>query len=81
MVDFYCPAAQLVIEVDGEVHGEREQVLHDVDRQQTLESLGLIVLRFRNDDVLHKLPSVLTAIRYAIHAAPNNGAANIRAGT
>jgi len=45
-VDFYCPAAWLVMEVDGPVHQYTDD--EDMIRQDYLESLGLKVIRFTN---------------------------------
>jgi very-short-patch-repair endonuclease len=64
IVDFYCDAAKLVIEVDGPIHlGQQER---DADRQAYLEMLGLTVLRFTNDDVLRRLPKCLEASRLLV---------------
>ena len=60
MVDFYCPLAKLVIELDGESHvgrGERDEL-----RTRQLELKGLKVIRVMNDDVLHTLDDVLEYI-------------------
>jgi very-short-patch-repair endonuclease len=59
IVDFYCAEACLVIEIDGPAHAEPNA---DADRQHTLESLGLRVLRFSNDDVLSDPDAVLARI-------------------
>jgi len=66
IVDFYCAAAQLVIEVDGSIHDEPEQQEYDVLRQAALESLGLRVLRFRNEEVLENTTHVLEIIRTSL---------------
>ena len=60
IVDFYIHAAQLVIEVDGDIHDL--QVDEDHRRDESLRAEGLHVLRVRNDDVLHRLPGVLALI-------------------
>lgn len=63
IVDFYCPAARLVVEVDGPVHqGTKE---YDASRDDALRSLGLRVVRFTNDQVVRDLGSVLDAITTA----------------
>ncbi|MGV3724757.1 MAG: endonuclease domain-containing protein [Actinomycetota bacterium] len=59
VLDFFCDAARLVIELDGGIHLESEQRLRDVERQLVLETLGLTVLRFRNEEVLHNVDGVL----------------------
>jgi very-short-patch-repair endonuclease len=60
IVDFYCAEAQLVVEVDGPIHDYTPE--EDAIRQEFLESLGLRVIRFTNDDVLHHLDAVTEAI-------------------
>jgi len=62
IVDFYCPAAQLVIEIDGGQHYEKAGMIQDELRDGYLESLGLDVLRFSNLDVLGNMEGVLAAI-------------------
>jgi very-short-patch-repair endonuclease len=52
IVDFYCPARRLAIEVDGSIHDETEVWTHDAMRQNTLEELGITVIRLSNEDVL-----------------------------
>jgi very-short-patch-repair endonuclease len=60
IVDFLCRERSLVIELDGDSHNDR--AANDQRRQQFLESLGLMVLRIANDDVLCNLEGVLFAI-------------------
>ena len=62
IVDFYCPAAKLVIELDGSQHYENEHQAKDQSRDTTLAGLGLLVLRFDNRQVLLETNTVLTAI-------------------
>jgi very-short-patch-repair endonuclease len=54
IVDFYCASAKLVIELDGEVHDTIEAQAYDALRTETLESRGLLMLRFCNDLTLEK---------------------------
>ena len=60
IVDFYSVRAQLVIEVDGSSHDGR--VEEDTARQTDLEALGLIVLRFTNEQVLNDPLEVVNRI-------------------
>ncbi len=60
VVDFYCPGAKLVVEVDGESHTGRAQ--QDAKRSAYLEGRGLTVLRLANDDVMGDLEAVAKAI-------------------
>lgn len=60
IVDFYCAAAGLVVEVDGEQHAE--QLEYDERRTAFLSSKGLRVLRFWNRDVLTNRDGVCLTI-------------------
>ncbi len=62
IVDFYCPAAKLVIELDGSQHQEKEHRLKDQMRDNALQQLGLYVLRFDNRQILLETDAVLTVI-------------------
>jgi very-short-patch-repair endonuclease len=63
VADFACVSLKLVIEVDGGVHGDDEQVLRDITRTEVIESLGWRVVRFTNGQVLQEIDGVLAAIR------------------
>ncbi len=71
VVDFYCPAAKLVVEVDGESHVG--QAADDESRERFLARQGLRVVRFTNDDVLNDMDAVLEAI---LEAAGQNAKLN-----
>jgi very-short-patch-repair endonuclease len=64
VLDFYCPAAKLVVEVDGDVHDLQEE--RDAERTRVLRAAGYRVIRFRNEEVLNHLESVVGRIRAAI---------------
>jgi very-short-patch-repair endonuclease len=49
ILDFYCFEATLVIEVDGGIHLNQKE--YDEERTRYLESSGLTVLRFRNQEI------------------------------
>ena len=66
IVDFYCHAASLVVEVDGPVH--LHQMHQDEERSQAMRELGLRVMHFRNEEVLQDLPRVISAIRELLPA-------------
>jgi len=57
-VDFYCPAARLVLEVDGGRHYESEAGGRDRD----LSGLGFTVLRFSAREVFENLEGVMARI-------------------
>jgi very-short-patch-repair endonuclease len=52
IVDFYCPALKLVIEIDGEQHYTEEGKAYDEERRKILERYGLREIRFRNKEVM-----------------------------
>ena len=66
IVDFYAPAAQLVVEVDGGQHFEDGGMQSDAERDCYLSSLGLSILRFSNLDVLQQLDAVVDEIAHAV---------------
>jgi very-short-patch-repair endonuclease len=61
VVDFYCHAAKLVVELDGKQHEWFSD--YDVGRSEVLERLGVRVMRFTNEEVCNDLDSVLMRIR------------------
>ena len=70
IVDFYCHAAKLVIEVDGSIHDTVDQREYDIYRTEQLQLLGLHVLRFDNAEVYHCVDEVLETIRAWLPSAP-----------
>lgn len=66
IVDFYCPAAKLVIELDGSQHLEAGHQTKDQDRDAALSALGLRILRFDNRQVLLEMEAVLAVIDEAV---------------
>ena len=62
IVDFYCPKAKLVIELDGSQHFEETQLAADAERDAALTGLGLRVLRFDNRQVLTETEGVMAVI-------------------
>lgn len=63
IADFYCHPARLVIEVDGRYHIKKSQKEYDRSRDETMNQLGIKVLRFSNKMVLDNLENVLEEIR------------------
>ncbi len=51
IVDFYCAAAKIVIELDGAQHYEEDAEKYDAERDAFLRSQGLNVLRYTNIEV------------------------------
>ncbi len=63
VVDFYCPEEKLVVELDGDVHFNEEAIEYDKERTEYIESLGLRVIRFENNEVLKNTEFVLNKIK------------------
>lgn len=62
IVDFYCPKAKLVIEVDGGQHHTDKGIEKDIVRNRYLEKSGLRVLRFSDTEVLKDIEAVVESI-------------------
>ena len=59
VIDFYCPALKLAVEIDGDSHFVAEAIENDQRRQGFIESFGIRFLRFTNDEVNKELEAVL----------------------
>jgi len=70
VLDFYCAARKLAIEVDGGIHDTAPQAERDAERTRVLAGLGIRVLRIRNDEVFTDIASVLHRIALAAQAPP-----------
>lgn len=62
IVDFYCPKANLVIELDGGQHYSDEGLQKDQTRDAYLASTGLRVIRFSDREVFKDLQEVLERV-------------------
>ena len=67
IVDFYCPAARLVVELDGSQHHEPEHAARDRERDAQLGALGLAVLRFE----MHRLVDHRQGVVFPFMGAEN----------
>ena len=65
-IDFYTDKIKLGIEIDGKYHETRELKFYDEDRDEIPESYDLVILRFKNDQVINSIQSVLDEIRKTI---------------
>src|SRR4030095_15394986 len=63
IVDYYCPESNLVIEIDGDVHANPNQIKRDRLRAEYLRGRGLQVIRYTNEEVLKNLEGVLEDLR------------------
>jgi very-short-patch-repair endonuclease len=66
VADFYCHERKLIVELDGGIHSDPGQQVHDQNRDAFLLSLGLRVLRIPNEELLHTPEKVLDKVRKAL---------------
>jgi very-short-patch-repair endonuclease len=64
ILDFYCHEKKLAIELDGELHKQRET--EDFSRSIYLENQGITVIRFWNHEVMADVQKVCEQIIDAI---------------
>jgi len=69
VVDFFCPAKRLIIELDGGHHNDDETAMRDRERQQWLEKEGFRVIRFWNSEITADLGAVLERIYVELYDA------------
>ena len=63
ILDFYCPRARLCVELDGGIHDQQRE--RDQARTEALATVGVRVIRFRNEEVEADLAGVLARIQAA----------------
>ena len=63
IVDFYCAAANLAIELDGPIHDGQIELDHA--RDQALAQIGIETLRIRNEEVAEDFEAVVSKIAAA----------------
>lgn len=64
ILDFYCRAARLAVEVDGPIH--ECTAIEDAERDNVLARYGIRILRVRNEEVFDDIGSVLGIIHNAL---------------
>jgi len=62
IVDFYCPAAKLAIEVDGRTHWDDDAQVKDAARDHWLAEQGVSVIRIGAGEVYRNLGHVVDGI-------------------
>lgn len=58
IVDFYCPAKKLVVEIDGDTHSTDVGIKSEKIRTEYIESLGYKILRYQNSDVINNVEGI-----------------------
>ncbi len=62
ILDFYCHALKLAIEVDGGIHLKRDVKEYDDGRTHDIEKFGIKILRFTNEQILNSMDEVQMTI-------------------
>src|SRR5450759_6040117 len=62
ILDFFCLAKKVAVELDGDQHYEEEAKEYDAARDEYFRAHEVAVLRFRNREVKTNLDGVLTVI-------------------
>jgi len=65
VVDFYCAAERLVVEIDGSIHDDAAHIAADKSRQRAIESVDIRFVRVRSELVLNDLNAALKMIETA----------------
>lgn len=68
ILDFYCPAARLGIEIDGKIHDKQKE--YDSARQKLLNNHGINIIRFTNDELFNEPIKVLDKISQTLPLGP-----------
>ncbi|MCX5513020.1 hypothetical protein C3941_01930 [Kaistia algarum] len=72
IVDFFCPAHRVIVEIDGGQHFEDETIAADLRRTAWLQTQGYRVLRFTNVDVVSNLEGVCRVIVETVALGPGS---------
>ncbi|WP_293351886.1 endonuclease domain-containing protein [Phenylobacterium sp.] len=68
ILDFYCPALKLALEVDGAAHWDDDAQLRDAARDHWLARQGVQVMRIPASRVYHDLDGVMDEVLLKIEA-------------
>lgn len=61
--DFFANELKLAIELDGGYHNDKVQKFYDKDREEIITSYQIVVLRFKNEEVIYNIECILSIIR------------------
>ena len=71
IADFLSRKGNLIIEVDGGYHAERQQQEDDILREHDLERMGYHIIRFSNEEVLYDIDKVIEQIEHYFNGTEN----------
>lgn len=67
IVDFCCYQRKLVIELDGPIHETQQE--YDQSKDFVLAQYGFVVLRFKNEDVMNDIQTVLKQVNGSLFSS------------
>ena len=67
IVDFYCQARKIAVEIDGSQHYDIKGVDYDTKRTDILNDYGIKVIRFSNREINQQFKEVCTVIEQCLH--------------
>ena len=70
IADFYCHELKLVIEVDGEIHFQKDRIEYDAMRTAVFNDFGIKVIRFANKDILQNFEEIVAQIEKLTPKSP-----------
>ena len=70
ILDFYCHAKKLGIELDGGYHDDENQKKLDEQRTEILNKQHVKIIRFKNEEVINQIDLVLGKIRTELTPTP-----------
>ncbi len=73
IADFYCHKAKLVVESDGSQHFTDTGLVADAFRTEKMESYGLKIIRFTNQDIQNNFRGVCEYIDNTVKASLREG--------
>jgi very-short-patch-repair endonuclease len=68
IVDFFCPAKGLIVELDGDTHDAQRDAVRDAQMQARF---GFATLRFANHEVMDNLDGVLETLLSTLDGLPD----------
>jgi very-short-patch-repair endonuclease len=72
ILDFYCPEIKFAVEIDGGQHNGEAEKLSDANRTSLLQSHGITVIRFWNNEIMENLEGVYWKISKIVGRLKNN---------
>jgi very-short-patch-repair endonuclease len=74
VLDFYCPALKLGVEVDGESHCQPESRGYDSEREALIKSLGITIVRIPAPEIIESIDGVMEMLAAEIGRIGRGGA-------